>query len=813
MAVVGEAPGGEELKDGIPFVGPSGQLFESVLPEGFDTNLLALILNAMQCRPGKTATQTKDKELKCACTSACRPRLQEQLWEHPREVILCLGNFGAMAVTGAGDFKITQHRGEVDLLEDPVRGTLVKVVYALHPAYLLRGGGSVKVFGDDIRRAISLAYGDAVAYGDGARIKPPDWVEPEYDILATPAEVHGLCDWIAQQNRVVTITGDYETTSLDCFQELVPETGRPAEPISFGVYGDWDNNVAQIFPWAYMRSPDYAVAVRRLRTLENVRWIFQGGKFDYKFERRDPLLCLPEEELEIHEDTLMLSYALDEASNAHDLDDQAKNWLGAPEHKDMLKPYLPNKSSSYALVPEPVLSDYQARDLKKQYHVWCKTHPRVTGDKDLEKLYTRTLIPSIKFYAELELYGIGVDWNYVRINRSGSTPDDLLSGIVAAPEAGLEQQIEEVAAQINEMAGYPLNPNSPAQVGTWLWDEVGIKLNGKRPPSTDKAIMAKLEEQTRHPALLLVTKYRRLVKMLGTYVSAIERRAVNDRIHTTYKTHRTTTGRPSSTEPNILNIPREARYRRMYRARPGYVLIEGDFNTAELRALAIFSRDAFLLGVFADDKRNLHDEVSIAMYGPDFTEDDRIRAKAVNFGIPYGRSGFTLEFEFDLPRGEGQRMIDAWFARAPQAHEFLQRCEKAAETGKTLTTVFGRKRRPGVVSYDRLPGLRNEFKNFFMQSTVADFTLHAAMRMQPELKRLGGSVVNPVYDANLIEVPDDKGTILRAARLLKDTMEAVPYEWLPSVPIPFRVDLKVGTNWGLLTKWEKWLEKERAQWK
>jgi DNA polymerase-1 len=348
------------------------------------------------------------------------------------------------------------------------------------------------------------------------------------------------------------------------------------------------------------------------------------------------------------------------------------------------------------------------------------------------------------------------------------------------------------------MVGYHVNPNSPDEVSELLYERYGLKIKGKTPQDTRKETFDKLPP---HPAVQLIRKYRSTTKMLSTYIAGIEKRARGDRIHTTFKLHATTTGRLSSSEPNIQNIPREARYRRMYRARPGFVLLEADYNMAELRMLAALSGDRFLTGVFLDDKRNLHDEVSVAMYGADYTGDQRIRAKAINFGIPYGRKAFSVAEEHDMSVSEAQRLIDAWFARAPEAAQFLKRQRAAPSEGRTLVTVFGRKRRPGIVSAERIEGLQNEFANFHMQSPVSDFTLHAGMEFLPLVKQYDAHIVNLVHDSTVTEVPDDPVIIAKVARIIKEAQEGVPTKWIKT-PIRFKVDMKKGTHWGLSEKYE-----------
>jgi DNA polymerase-1 len=497
-------------------------------------------------------------------------------------------------------------------------------------------------------------------------------------------------------------------------------------------------------------------------------------------------------ETQVDEDTLLLSYCLNETSNAHDLEEQAKNLLGAPDYKDALKPYLPTKQTSYSVIPRPVLYDYLANDVKNTYGCWQINREAVRRDVHLEKLYTQTLLPISTLLAEVENYGIAVDWDYVHINRYGTNPELIARGF--AEEKGLEQEIQEQEAALWEIAGWHCNPNSWQQVQQLLYDEIGLTIKGKRPPNTDKGTLEKLPP---HPAVKIIRRHRSLVKMLGTYVAAIETQSINGRIHTSYKQHRTSTGRLSSTDPNIQNIPRDPRLRRMYRAPEGRLLKEGDYNTAELRMLAALSGDEFLTGVFLDDVRNLHDEVSVAMYGPNWTPDQRIRAKAINFGIPYGREAFSVAEEFDISTSEAQRLIDAWFARAPQAAKFLQTQRSAPQKGRTLITVFGRKRRPGMVSNERLKGLMNEFANFHMQSPISDFTCHSARNMNADLKRDGAHIVNLVHDSNLVECDEDPVIGKRVEECMKHYMESEPEKWI-NTPIKFKVEIKSGTHWGLL---------------
>jgi len=790
LVIILEAPGSEELKYGAPICGPSGDLLDKCVPDWFDFDD-AYIINAMQCRPPKTANQQRDKEYKARACSACRQRVLGQIFSHPRKCVLALGAWSNSVLTMDYNYKITQRRGEVYAISDPETGAEVTVVPSVHPAYLLRGSGNPKVFRDDLSLAIDLAFGKEITVRDHL------WEDPDNVVLER------LEDFVKYAKKVrklapVEVAADIETSGFNYLTDRI---------LCIGFYIRDKGDCAAIVPG---RSLDgaYRHYLRRFLLSAGLRFVWQFGKFDEKFLTQAGILR--KGECANYEDTGLESYALSEATKDHDLDEQAKNDLGIPEHKHMLKKWAPKKSDSYANVPEPVLFDYLAKDLKKTYLVHRHKRPLIAADPKLELLYSKTLIPASHLLAGIEMYGIHIDWDYVRINRSGATPDDVAKGLVTSLESeiGLEQELVQIEEQLTKLVGYKINPNSPGEVAALLYDGYGLRIKGKRPTDTRKETLDKLPA---HPAVKLIRKYRSVTKMLSTYVAAIEKLAVGDRIHTTFKLHVTPTGRLSSSEPNIQNIPREPRFRRMYRARPGSVLIEGDYNMAELRMLGALSQDEFLTSVFLDGKRNLHDEVSVAMYGPNFDMHQRIRAKAINFGIPYGREAFSVAEEHDIPGQEAQRLIDAWFARAPGAAKFIANCRRAPREGRTLVTVFGRKRRPGVVGAERLKGIQNEFANFHMQSPVSDFTIHSGMEMAPKLKKEGAYLVNLIHDSTLTECPaDSHNRIQQVSGIIKETMEEVPTKWI-STPIKFVVDVKIGTHWGLATSYDKWLKLHSSQ--
>jgi len=798
FVIIGESPGTQELRHGLPFVGPSGKVLTQGLPPDFDIDRDAYVLNAMQCQPPKYPQQNKTEAAKLTATMKCRQRLLKQLWASPRTTIVTMGKWANVAVLNDSDFKITQRRGEVINLIDSA-GRQVRVIPTIHPAALLRGTGSLSTFCQDLAKAVHL---EKVHTGEHQDIHV-EYAEPTYKVLKIADEIRQLVRLADECSTRWLIAGDIETSGFSWREDRI---------LCFGMYPVHNpQNEAWIVPEEALHDQDYVDELQKLLEHPGIRWIWQFGKFDVKFWRTKHDI-----NARVDEDTGLQSYAQNESGGGHDLEQQAKNLLGAKDYKDVLRQWAPKKTDSYEKVPKGVLHDYLAKDVKNTAGIWEIRDALLDEDPPSRKAYDHCLVPYSEVLAQVEMYGHYTDADYVRILRHGAIEEDVERGLIKAEdlpkERGLEVEMAECLEELSTVAGGYVNPNSPPQVMELLYDRLGLQIKGKRPQDTTKETFEKLPP---HPAVKLIKRYRSLNKMLSTYVGAIENLAVEGRIHTTFKLHITTTGRLSSSEPNIQNIPREARYRRMYRATPGYVLVEADYNAAELRMLAAISQDKNLTEIFLDGSRSLHDEVSIQMYGPNFTADQRIRAKAINFGIPYGREAFSIAEEFDMPSLEAQRLIDSWFDQFPGAAEFLQSARSAPLKNRSLVTVFGRKRRPGLVSQERLHGLQNEFANFFMQSTVNDLTMQSACRllgvpnlaslmariMEAPLAQYKAHIVNLVHDSIVCECPNDPTMIAGTARLLKQTMERAKDGWL-NTPIEFLVDLKVGTHWGMLKKYE-----------
>lgn len=733
FVIIGESPGAQEVRLGEPFVGPVGELFWRSLKADKKHFLL---VNALQCKP----PSKKKPALVDQAVGACQDHLMSILCAHPRKAILALGNSAVRSVTGNMGYKITQVRGQI--LHS--RRVGAEVVPAVHPAALLRGTGNVRQFRDDLLVFLELCRLNLS--------NQAGYVEPEYD-------VHN--EWRPSWNPSKKyVAADIETTGFHHLADRMLCQGVADTP-----------GHAHVFPEGTSIETLKEVFERR-----DVSFVWHNGKFDCKFLRHAGI------DARVDEDTMLLSYCLDETGGVHDLESVMMDRLGAPNYKGMLEKYLPKKGASYDHIPRDVLYEYQAIDASGTQQSFAVLRPLVAADPELEKLYTKVLMPAVPVLMEIEEYGIKLDIERLNVI-----------------DAELVKEMEQVKATIAKIYGKAVNPNSPMQVGKMLYDDMGFKrIKGK---STAHDVLEKLGDS---PIIRAMLRYRKISKLWSTYVKGLRKKyeeSPDGRIHTTLLLHGTRTGRLASRQPNLQNIPRGPQIRSMFVPEEGNVFIEVDLNQAELRSLAYCSGDPELMGIYQDASRSLHHEVAVEFFGEDYTSEEKMRAKAVNFGIVYGREAPSLAYEFDITTKEARKYIEGWFARFPKAKEFIEKCRKAPLKNQTITTPFGRKKRHHIVARQNLKSLMNEASNFPHQSIASDINLCAAVNCHPKLKAIGVNIIILVHDSIIMECPNRKETIDEAIRIARRAMQAEAPKW-GITSIPFLAESKIGVDWGHLEDYE-----------
>lgn len=742
IVLVGESPGYQEIQAGKPFVGPSGELLTKCLPIPLDD---CYVLNALECQPKGKNQGNMEKAVK-----SCRGRLMELIKAHPRKIIITLGGSAIQALTGDYDLKVTKVRGKVFKSELAEHGILATI----HPAYILRGGGNIKHMRQDIITALEIVGGTSTR----------QYIDPRFKLLSTEQGAKNLAKALKLQT---VVAADIETGA--------PIPKDPKEIAMGGFNFRKDNILSVAVCWdpelVYIIPGKHTHLLKEAFEHPGTEYVWHNGKFDIRFIREKKVMA------RVDHDTMLLNYCLDETRGVHDLEQVASNLLGCPSWKKMLEEHIPKVGASYSYIPLPVLHLYQAKDTSATLQIFHHLRAKVAADKHSEKLYTQIMIPASEMLYWVEKRGFYVDWVWQERNK-----------------IRLEVEIEKLKEEINGIVGYSINPNSSKQVCRYVYDELRIRCRDR---SSDAKTVLKWPDIPFKKAL---QKYRKATKAYSTYVIGyFELVGDDNRVHPTFMLHGTATGRLACRDPNLQNIPREPQLKGMYRAASGYILIEADYNQAELRNLAVMSKDPELLRIFNTPGMSLHVEVGKAIWGPSFDKDlmpDRyVRAKAVNFGIVYGRESYSLAEEFDISVREAQAMIDAWFKRFPKASEFIQKCRATVSQGQTMTTIFGRKKRAKFPSMEMLRALQNEAANFPHQSTASDFTLVSAIHIRPKLIKYDAWMVDLVHDSIIIECPNKPEVIKAVSKLVSEQMEQTPRDW-GVTSVPFLTDIKLAMNWG-----------------
>ncbi len=769
LVIVGEAPGGEEISKKEALIGPPGQLLQKALPAcdlpGPDK---AFITNALLCRP------PKGKPIKKEAVDQCRGRLLKELELAKPKLVLALGNTAMHALTGNYKLKITAEQGRV--LDKTLLGN-TPVVPAFHPAKILRTPGDYKTF-----RTALLYAGNILK--DGKILSPG---EVKYQVINDPKAVPKVIEFLQKLpaypgKEYAVIATDIETTGLDPRQSQILVMG-----IAFA-----KNKVIVLTEKALTNATP-------LFEMPNVKLIWQGGKFDCSYLGYNGFPA------KVDHDTMLLHYCLNETKGTHDLEQLSSQLLGAQSYKAEANQHMTSKKG-LAGAPPDVVNRRVAIDADNTYQIFNILLPQVEANPHLKRLYYGILLPAAGFLQRVEDNGLPVDLEALHILHDEFTlkfqqgKDEI--AVMVEDLWDVDDYVTETDAKT---APKQFSPTSTKQLAWLLFDRLRLPMMRKKGRSTDKDVLEYLLEQPAAkrvvPLLKKLQVLRGVQKDLSTYIKGIQKRlSIDNRVHTTFLLHGTVTGRLSSRNPNLQNFSKKRpEVRRIIRAPEGRVFIEADYKGAELRVMAHLSKDEFLTQVFKDG-RDLHSEVAIEFFGTRFTHEDRMKAKTINFGVPYGRTKWSVAEELGISVEEADDLIQKWFRRAPGATAYLQQQADDAAAGKVLITPFGRHRRFGLVTRDILGELQNEARNFRISSMSSDFTLISGMRLEFKLKPLNTLILNLVHDSILCECDDNPETIRESCRLIAAEMRQVPIDTVKA-EIPFEVEIKIGKTWDALKEY------------
>ena len=598
-------------------------------------------------------------------------------------------------------------------------------------------------------------------------------VEHSYTLITGEEEMRGLLEALTGAEAFAF---DTETDGLDGMQDHlvgISVAVRPHEAWYLPLPEDMEEAKTLLRPLA----PFFADP-------EKVK-VAQNGKFDLKFLSRYDLHTVPP-----LWDTMLAHYLLDPEAR-HGLDHLSETLL---RYRPIPIEQLIGKGSKQRnmrqLEPREVLP-YAAEDADLTLQLYHHLRPRIEGEEHLRSLFYDIEMPLVGVLLEMEQAGVRVDV-------------DLLESAIVDLSTELDR-IEEDFRRYTP--GDPVNINSPKEVGDFLFGHLGLS---EKPKKTRTGQYSTREEDLemvadRHPAVRLVLDYRGLSKLVNTYLVPLPMMVnpMTGRIHTTYHQAKTATGRLSSSDPNLQNIPvRDEQGREIRKAftandpDAGDLFVSADYSQVELRLMAHLSGDSSLVEAFRHGA-DIHAATAAKIFGiprEEVTGEMRRKAKTANFGIIYGISAFGLSARLGIPRGEAKELIDGYFSSFPGVKRYIDKTIEQAHKDGYVDTLFGRRRYIQNINSRNRNLVANAERmaiNAPIQGTAADIIKVAMVRVARRLREEGfrSQMILQVHDELCFTVPGDERE--RLVAMVKEEMEQV----LPSLSVPLVADVGVGENW------------------
>ena len=484
-------------------------------------------------------------------------------------------------------------------------------------------------------------------------------------------------------------------------------------------------------------------------------------------------------------DTMLMSYVLNSTATRHGMDKLAEFYLNytTVKYKDVTG--TASKQINFSAVSIDIASNYAAEDADITLRLFNRLNDLLKDKPTQEKLLTEIEYPLVHALSRIEMNGAKVDKNKL-----------------AAHSKELSNKIDDLSEQAFKIAGEEFNLDSPKQLLVILYEKLKLPILKKTPkgqPSTNEETLQRLAEEYEIPKIIL--QYRTLAKLKSTYTDSLIRieNPVTKRIHTSYQQAVTSTGRLSSTEPNLQNIPIKTaegrRIREAFVPEKGNVLISADYSQIELRIMAHLSKDENLTYAF-NNNLDVHSATAAEVFGVnlnDVSQDQRRSAKAINFGLMYGMSAFGLTRQLDIPRAEAQKYLDTYFERYTGVKRYMEETKAQAKEDMFVETIMGR--RLYLNEINAANGLRRQAAeraaiNAPLQGSAADIIKKAMIdintflyKEMPEVK-----MIMQVHDELIFEAP--KKSSKEILQIMKKMMEDAV-----KLDIPLIAEAAIGDNW------------------
>lgn len=611
--------------------------------------------------------------------------------------------------------------------------------------------------------------------GDDEGAAPVAAIETDYRCILDETEFD---EWLARLQAAPLFAFDTETTSLDYMEARVVGVSFAIEP----------GKAAYVpFGHDYLGAPvqlTEAVVLGKLKPLlEDPARLKVGQNLKYD---RNVLLNHGIELQGIAYDTMLESYVLNSTASRHDMDSLARRYLNVEtiSFEDIAGKGV--KQLTFNQIELEQAAPYAAEDaditLRLHQTLWGK----LSAEPGLAKVFSEIELPLLPVLARME--------------RLGTTIEPKL---LHQQSQEIEVRLAELEKQAHELAGQEFNLSSPKQLGEILFTKLGLPIIKKTPkgaPSTAEEVLAELAETYELPRLLM--EHRGLAKLKSTYTDKLPLmiKPQTGRVHTSYHQAVAATGRLSSTDPNLQNIPvrneQGRRIRQAFIPCAGYKLVAADYSQIELRIMAHLSGDKGLLTAFAEGK-DIHKATAAEVFGVALeavTSDMRRSAKAINFGLIYGMSAFGLAKQLGIGRAEAQKYMDLYFERYPGVLEYMERTRQQADAQGYVETLFGRRLYlPDIKS--RNAGLRKAAEraaiNAPMQGTAADIIKRAMINVDGWIRGIEDQSIRmlmQVHDELVFEIREEK--LEEYIAIIKEKMSAAA-----ELHVPLVVEAGTGDNW------------------
>ena len=606
-------------------------------------------------------------------------------------------------------------------------------------------------------------------------INDSDNMETEYETIFSLDSLHNCVKKI-KRKKIFAL--DLETTSLD------PNLAKIV-----GISLAWEEGKAVYIPLGHdyegapvqLNKSDVYKLILPILKNPNLQKIGHNLKYDHAV-----LMSNGVDLNGIAHDTMLQSYIINSTDNRHDLNTVAERVLGVvPTTYEKVTENL-NEDEGFEKVKIDMATTYAGEDAELALRIHNRLFPKISGNKGLKSIYADIEVPLISVLSKMEMKGVLID-----------------SEMLMQHSSKLKSKMVALEASAHKMAGQSFNLSSPKQIQEILFEKMKLPVITKTPKgqaSTSESVLSDLSKDYELPKIIL--DYRSLAKLCSTYTDKLPKQVniKTGRIHGSFHQAVTSTGRLSSSNPNLQNIPIRTeegkKVREAFRAPPDKVLIAADYSQIELRIMAHISKDETLINAFKEEQ-DIHAATAAEVFETRLSNvsfDQRRAAKAINFGLIYGMSSFGLAKQLDITRNEAQDYIDIYFSRYPKIKQYMENIRKKAAKNGYVETIFGRRLYINNINSNQAR-LRQYAErtaiNAPMQGSAADLIKLAMIEADNLINQFNfdASLILQVHDELVFEV--NKSCCDNFSLHLKKCMEDIAI-----LLVPLKVSMGIGDNWG-----------------